>query len=118
MKTNHDTPALAKYPPSVVKSIHDAKQLMNTDIQQHLVLNKLARKVGTNECTLKKGFKEIFQITVYQYLLNRRMEYAWRLITESSLKESIIAKECGFDTLSGFVTAFHKYFGKKPRACR
>lgn len=114
MKTNPLHPAFGNYPPSVIKSVSKAKEIINADINDHLVLKKLATRVGTNECTLKKGFKALFNTTVYQYLLKQRMDKAFLLITSSNFRIKEIAAECGFETLSGFTTSFHKYYGIRP----
>lgn len=114
MKMVSRNTAPEKYHPSVIKAVYHAKDFMNADIKHHLKIKKLARQAGTNECTLKKGFKDIFNISVYQYLLQQRMDHALILITETRQKETEIAWQCGYETLSGFVTSFHKYFGQKP----
>lgn len=107
-----------KHPPSVIKSVYHAKDFMNTHIDHHLVLKSLALRAGTNEYTLKKGFKDILKTSVYQYLLKIRMEYALQLITGTNKNETEIARLCGYKTLSGFVTTFHKYHGNRPGVLR
>ncbi|MDN3654064.1 AraC family transcriptional regulator [Ferruginibacter paludis] len=114
MKTVASIHAPEKHPPSVIKAVYQARDLMTADISFHLALKSLARQAGTNEYTLKKGFKAIFKTSVYQYLLSIRMERALKLITETNHKEASIAEQCGYETLSGFVTSFHKYYGQKP----
>ncbi|MDB5277295.1 MAG: AraC family transcriptional regulator [Ferruginibacter sp.] len=114
MKTVASIHAPEKHPPSVIKAVYQARDLMTADISFHLALKSLARQAGTNEYTLKKGFKAIFKSSVYQYLLRIRMERALKLITETKYKETSIAEQCGYETLSGFVTSFHKYYGQKP----
>lgn len=114
MKTNPVHPAFGNYPPSVIKSVSMAKEIMNADIKDHLVLKSLARRVGTNECTLKRCFKDLFNTTIYQYLLKQRMDKAFLLITSSNYRLKEIAVQCGFETLSGFTTSFHKYYGIRP----
>jgi len=87
---------------------------MNADIKDHLALKIPAMRAGTNEFTLKKAFKELFNTTVYQYLLKQRMDKAFMLITSSNYSIKEIAAQCGFRTLSGFITSFHKYYGIRP----
>jgi AraC-like DNA-binding protein len=106
------------YPLAIVRSIRQARELMTKDIRQHLSIRELAKQAGTNEYSLKRGFKALYQITVYQYLLVSRMEYASQLLKTTSLKEKEIAGRCGFATLSGFVTTFKKYYGSRPREQR
>ena len=105
-------------PPTVRRSVFSARELINADVSNHILLKDLAHHSGTNECTLKKGFKNIFKITVYQYLLKKRMRYARHLLQSTNLKEREIAVLCGYDSLAGFVTTFRRYFGCRPRQLR
>ncbi len=101
-------------PPSVARSVFLAAELINADVSIHVVLKDLARNACLNECTLKREFKHIFKTTIYQYLLNQRMSYAKNLLHTTRLREKDIALLCGFQSLAGFVTSFHKYFGYSP----
>jgi AraC-like DNA-binding protein len=105
-------------PPTVVRSVFSARELINADVSNHIFLKDLARHSGTNECTLKRGFKNIFKITVYQYLLKKRMRRAKQLLLSTKLKEREIAMLCGYESLAGFVTTFRRYFGYSPHQLR
>lgn len=105
-------------PPTVVKSVFSARELINSDVSNHLLIKELARHSGTNECTLKKGFKVIFKTSVYQYLLKKRMRYAKHLLQSTDMKEREIAILCGYESLAGFVTTFRRYFGVRPGQLR
>lgn len=118
MKTDNIQACVQAYPPSISRSIHNAMELINADVSNHFVLKDLAKNAGTNECTLKKGFKGIFKITVYQHLLKKRMGYAVHLLQTTNCKENDIAIQCGYESLSGFITTFRKYFGLRPGELR
>ena len=105
-------------PPTVVKSVFNARELINADVSKHILLKDLARHSGTNVCSLKKGFKHILKTSVYQYLIKKRMRYARHLLQSTDLKEREIAMLCGYDSLAAFVTSFRKYFGFKPHQLR
>jgi len=105
-------------PPTVVRSIFSARELINSDVSNHILLKELAHHSGTNECTLKRGFKRLFKTSVYQYLLKKRMRYAKHLLQSTNLKEREIAAMCGYESLAGFVTTFRRYFGSSPHQLR
>jgi len=105
-------------PPTVARSVFSARELINADVSNHIVLKDLAHHSGTNECTLKRGFKNIFKITIYQYLLKKRMRHAKHLLLSTDLKEREIAVLCGYDRLAGFVTTFKRYYGYRPHQLR
>lgn len=91
-----------------------ARDIITADISRHLVLKDLARKTTTNECTLKKEFKKLFNITVYQYLLQCRMHHANSLLQNTRLTIKNIAIECGYESPTGFINAFRRYYGLSP----
>jgi len=105
-------------PPTVVRSVFSARELINSDVSNHILLKELAHHSGTNECTLKRGFKRLFKTSVYQYLLKKRMRYARHLLLTSDLREKDIAVLCGYDSLAGFITTFRRYYGFSPHCLR
>ena len=118
MKKNLCQMYVPVYPPTVVRSVLSARELIDADVSNHIFLKDLANHSGTNECTLKRGFKDILKITVYQYLLKMRMRLAKQLLQSTNLKEREIAMLCGYESLAGFVTTFRRYFGYSPHQLR
>jgi AraC-like DNA-binding protein len=64
------------------------------------------------------GFRTLFKTSIYQYLLARRMNFASRLIVSTQLKIKDIALQSGYESVSGFITSFKKYFGYTPGQLR
>jgi len=95
-----------------------ARTLMCEDISRHLVLKDLARRAGTNECTLKREFKYLFNTSVYQYLLLERMKRARRLLLNTCIPIKAIAYSCGFETPAGFINSFRRLYGVSPGTFR
>lgn len=118
MKTNLFSENNQLYRPQIIRSVMAAEELISENVGNHISLHALARHVGINEFILKRGFKDIFRTTIYQYLLKRRMSEAVKLLYISPLKEKDIAKKCGFKTLSGFITTFKKHYTKTPKIFR
>jgi AraC family transcriptional regulator, transcriptional activator of the genes for pyochelin and ferripyochelin receptors len=108
----------AIYPGYIISRLTCVKNIIETDIGKHFILKQLAQKAGTNEFSLKKGFKHLFKSTIYQHLLKKRMIKANELLLGTNLKVKEIAKECGYETLSGFITSFRKYYGIQPGQLR
>lgn len=118
MKAAITTDFIHNYSSLVTRSAFAAVELIDRDVSHHFLLKDLAHYSGTNECTLKRGFKIIFKITVYQYLLKKRMRHAKHLLESTDLKEREIAVLCGYESLAGFVTTFRRYFGSSPHQLR
>ena len=77
-------------------------------------LTELAKISGINEFKLKRGFKEIFGITVFGYLNEVKMELAKNDLLERRKTATEIAFELGFSSPQHFSNAFKKKFGVSP----
>lgn len=74
----------------------------------------LSREVGLNEFKLRRGFKEYFGITVYDFITRLRMEKARRLLIDEQMSISEVTSVVGFSHQNNFSIAFKKYFGMPP----
>ena len=90
--------------------------LKNMDVPPSLT--ELALIAGINEFKLKKGFKETFNQSVFQYLSNTRLETARTYLLEGSKTPTELAFELGYSSLQHFSTAFKKKFGVPPNQVR
>ncbi|MDB9527192.1 AraC family transcriptional regulator [Oscillatoria sp. CS-180] len=88
-------PVLRTYPPSLLE---------------------LAQQVGMCDYNLRRGFKEIFNTTVFGYLRDRRMEKAQQLLLDGQLKVATVARTVGYDSPTSFNAAFKHKFGASPKA--
>ncbi|MGG1923122.1 AraC family transcriptional regulator [Chryseobacterium sp. NRRL B-14798] len=81
-------------------------------------LNDLAHLVGTNEFTLKKGFKEIFGTTVFGFWNDLKMEQAKKMLLDSDLNISEISDHIGYKNPRHFSSAFKRKFNILPSQIR
>jgi AraC family transcriptional regulator len=91
-----------------------AREILLQHIGEPITIKELARKVATNECYLKKGFKEMFGTTVFDFYQGQRMEHAKYLLYEKSLSVTDVSALLGYSSISHFSTAFKKHTGLKP----
>ena len=76
-------------------------------------LTELARVTGLNEFKLKKGFKEVFDTSVFGYLNNFRLNEAkTSLLSGLSIKQ--VAEQMGYSSVQHFTRAFKEKFGVTP----
>jgi AraC-like DNA-binding protein len=99
-----------------IDRIYQAKEILTQQVDNPPSLMALARQVGLNDCTLKRGFRQVFGTTVFGYLHQHRMEQARSLLLENQLSVTAIAHTVGYTNLCAFSTAFRKKFGVSPRA--
>ncbi|MCQ8181979.1 AraC family transcriptional regulator [Methylomonas sp. SURF-1] len=76
---------------------------------------QLAKRVGTNQCKLKKLFHHYFDNTPYGIVLDIRMHKAYRLLQTRAGHIDAVAEFVGYNHASNFSAAFSKYFGISPR---
>lgn len=101
-----------------LEKMHKAREIIASNLAKPCSILDLAQQVGTNDCYLKKQFKQVFGTTVYGYLQQERMEKSRELLLEGNRKISEIAKLTGYKHASHFTTAFKKYFGYLPNQIR
>ncbi len=96
------------------EKILNAREILLKHIGDPITIKELSRKVAINECYLKKGFKEIFGTTIFDFYQQQRMEHAKYLLYEKGLSVTDVSALLGYSSISHFSTAFKKHTGLKP----
>lgn len=91
-----------------------AREVLIQHIGEPITIKELSRKVAMNECYLKKGFKEMFGSTIFDFYQSQRMEHAKYLLYEKGLSVTEVSLLLGYSSISHFSTAFKKHTGLKP----
>lgn len=104
--------------PTMRQTMHDARSYIRTHYTDMPSLQTLARLVGTNECTLKRAFKQEFGTTVFQYLFDYRMTLAAQYLLDTTLPIADVGEKVGYDYQSHFCTAFKRRYGISPTTFR
>ena len=96
------------------EKITRSREILLEHIGEPLTIKELSRKVAINECYLKKGFKEMFGTTIFDFYQSQRMEHARYLLYEKGLSVTDVSVMLGYSSISHFSTAFKKHTGLKP----
>lgn len=96
------------------EKIIKSREILLQHIGEPLTIKELSRKVAINECYLKKGFKELFGTTIFDFYQGQRMEHARYLLYEKGLSVTDVSMMLGYSSISHFSTAFKKQTGLKP----
>ena len=96
------------------EKIVKAREVLIQHIGEPITIKELSRKVAINECYLKKGFKEMFGTTIFDFYQSQRMEHAKYLLYEKGLSVTEVSLLLGYSSISHFSTAFKKHTGLKP----
>lgn len=96
------------------KRLHRAKEILLKDLQDPPTIHELSHMVALNEDKLKKGFKSLFETTIFKTLTQERMLQALSHVKQGDMSVSQIAFEAGYENVSSFIATFKKTYGKTP----
>jgi AraC-like DNA-binding protein len=97
-----------------VEKMQLAKKYILENLANNLTIPIIASNVGTNQCYLKKGFKEVFEQTIFEFIQENRMIKAKHLLHGEQPNITEIAYMVGYSSLSSFSQSFKNYFGITP----
>ena len=100
--------------PVEVEKIRNAKKFILANLANNLTINIIAANVGTNQCYLKKGFKQVFKQTIFEFIQENRMTKATHLLKSAYPNITDIGYQVGYSSLSSFSQSYKKYFGISP----
>ncbi|WEK34987.1 MAG: AraC family transcriptional regulator [Candidatus Pseudobacter hemicellulosilyticus] len=92
----------------------DLEAFMNRNFHFNVELKRFAYLTGRSLATFKRDFEKIFHTSPSRWLLQKRLQEAYYLITEKGRKPSDVYLDLGFEDLSHFSFAFKNAFGAAP----
>jgi AraC family transcriptional activator of pyochelin receptor len=98
--------------------LRKARDVLSRRYAEPITLEKVSREVGLNRLALTSGFRQLFQISVYDYLQKERMERAYELLQQEGNTVASVAAAVGFSHPCNFSTAFRAHFGCTPTQAR
>lgn len=104
--------------PGDTEKLHYLKGFLDKHFLEDHSLSELSRVCLLNEFKVKKGFKELFGTTVFGHLRQLRMEYAERMLLDSSCSVEEVSDLLGYEHAHHFSTAFKKFRGINPSSVK
>lgn len=104
--------------PYELAKLREAWEYLLHHIEHPGTVIDLSHAIGLNDFKLKKGFKQLYGITIFEFLLEARMEKARRLLLETDMTVHAVAISVGYKNISSFTVAFKKKFGILPSEIR
>jgi AraC-like DNA-binding protein len=92
----------------------DIRDTVEDNITSRLSLPELAALAGRSMSSFRRDFQAIYNIAPSQWIRQRRLERAGKLLTSTSLSVTEICYLLGFDSLSNFCRIFKAYYGRRP----
>jgi len=107
---------------SIAESINDrvrgqlelVRQLIDTEPQQRLSVDEMARRAGTNRTSLRTLFKQVYGMTLSDYRTTELMRRADHMLRSDRLPVAETAYALGYSDASSFSAAFKRHFGRPP----
>lgn len=101
-----------------VQRIMEARRFITENFASPLTLQKIGLSCGINREKLSRGFRELFNTTVIEAVVEERLLNAATDLRTSSLPISTIAYQCGYLNSASFTRAFGRRFGFSPGSFR
>jgi AraC family transcriptional regulator len=119
---NDDTVRQIKKVRAVKKSTQDelykrlflARQFMNDNVCENVKIGDIAKEVCLNKFHFLKTFKTLYNITPHQYLIELKLEKAYRELKSRRYAVGEVCDIVGFQSPATFSHLFKKRFGVSP----
>lgn len=101
------------------KAVNDTaaeiKAYIDRNIYEHIGIDDIARQVNLSQSQVNRIFKKSFDVTPYNYILNRKIETAKLLLKNTSLTVKEIAYKLNFTDEHYFSNLFLEKTGVRPK---
>jgi AraC-like DNA-binding protein len=105
LRTQSEPPIQWKLKAEDVDRVHYSREILLKHLDKPPSLSCLARQVGLNECTLKRGFRQVFGTTAFGCLHHYRLERARQLLEMGEMNVTEVSRAVGFADRSYFAAA-------------
>jgi AraC family transcriptional regulator len=96
-----------------MRRLRRARDLLLADLTQAPTIAMLAAETGLPIMKVKRGFRQLFQESVYGLFQRERMLEARKRL-EAETPVMLVASDLGYTNASHFATAFRKQYGVAP----
>jgi AraC-like DNA-binding protein len=98
----------------VFERLNRARKFIDLCYDLPLNLDEISSHACFSRYHFLRLFRQAFNKTPHQYLVERRIERAKELLSENDLRVTDVCFEVGFQSLGSFSSLFHKSVGHPP----
>lgn len=113
-KTIPPTTELRLVAPDVYERLCRAREFIDLCYDLPLNLDQISSQACFSRYHFLRLFRQAFNKTPHQYLVERRIEKAKELLGSRDLRVTDVCFEVGFQSLGSFSSLFHKSVGHAP----
>lgn len=100
--------------PDVYERLCRAREFIDLCYDLPLNLDQISSQACFSRYHFLRLFRQAFNKTPHQYLVERRIEKAKELLGSRDLRVTDVCFEVGFQSLGSFSSLFHKFVGHAP----
>ncbi|SEO88764.1 two component transcriptional regulator, AraC family [Paenibacillus sp. OV219] len=109
---------LSQYSIEIIEAILRAAHYIREHLSEDLHLDQVAREVSVSRSYFSECFKEIVGISFQNYLRNARLEFALKLLEETTLPIYAVSQKAGYPNEKYFSKVFRSLFHLLPSEYR
>jgi AraC family transcriptional regulator len=98
------------------RRISKGKAYIDASFPKQLTIETIAKEACMSEYHFFRLFKNIIGLSPHQYILKKRLEFAYTVLKQDKMAVSNAAYDSGFSDIHTFSKAFKKHFGYVPSA--
>lgn len=98
-----------------INLLHQGATLMLANLKRPLSIEKICEHIGMGRDKFRRLFKQVYDVTPYQYFQHHRMLKAQSLIRQGLCSVTQAGYEIGYNHLGHFASAYKKQFGMLPK---
>ena len=110
-EANNELPPTA---PEVLERLNRARRFIDACYELPLDLEEISSHACFSRYHFLRLFRQAFNKTPHQYLVERRIERAKELLSSENLRVTDVCYEVGFQSLGSFSSLFRKSVGHPP----
>lgn len=99
---------------SQIAIARDGERLLCQDLAQRVTLREAAARFGVSESSFAHYFCGVFGKSPADYVREKRMEQACRLLASTDMSVAGVAAQVGYENQSKFAAVFRSKFGTAP----
>ena len=103
---------------NIYKELNKIIEYIENNLQNEIDYNKISQILCTNEYTMKRIFYLLANISITEYIRNRRLSNAGYDLYKDDDKVIDISTKYQYDSPTAFSRAFEKFHGIKPSAVK
>jgi AraC-like DNA-binding protein len=94
--------------------VHSSVQLIEENRDKHFSIAQIAQVLGTTEYHLKKSFRRVMRMGLYEYLIQQRLLSIREDLLTTNKPLKALYEQANYRSEKSLITAFRKYFDCTP----